>query len=77
MPKLPMVKDRDFIRVLKKLGFFECPERGSSHIMFRHQDGRRAIISRHAGKDIPKGTLQGIMKDIRLSVKEFQKLLQK
>lgn len=75
MPKSPTVKDRDLIRVLKKLGFFECSERGSWHIMFRHADGRRTIVSRHAGKDIPKETLRGILKDIRLSIKEFQKFL--
>lgn len=38
MPKLPQVRDRELIRVLKKLGFFEHPERGTSHLVFAHSD---------------------------------------
>jgi len=75
MPKLPAVKSRELIRVLKKLGFREHPERGSSHLVFTHSDGRRTVISRHAGKDIPRGTLRGILRDLGISVDEFVKLL--
>lgn len=34
MPKLPVIKDRELIRVLKKLGFLEHPEHGTSHLVF-------------------------------------------
>ena len=37
----------------------------------KHQDGRRAVISIHPGKDIPKGTLKAILKDIEVSVDEL------
>ena len=75
MPKLPVVKDRDLIRVLKRLGFFEHPERGSSHLVFAHPDGRRTTVSRHPGKDMPRGTLRGILQDIKISPEEFKKRL--
>jgi predicted RNA binding protein YcfA (HicA-like mRNA interferase family) len=75
MPKLPLVKDRQLIRVLKKLGFLECPERGSSHIAFKHADGRITTVSRHPGKDMPRGTLRGILRDINIAPEEFRKLL--
>lgn len=75
MPKLPPVKDRQLIRVLKKLGFFEHPERGTSHLVFAHSDGRRTTVSRHPGKDIPRGTLRAILRDINISPEEFIKLL--
>lgn len=77
MPKLPPVKDRQLIRALKKLGFFEHSERGTSHLVFAHPDGRRTTVSRHPGKDIPRGTLRAILKDINISVEEFIKLLKK
>jgi len=73
--KLPQIKDRELIRALKKLGFFEHPERGSSHLVFAHQDGRRATVSRHPGKNIPRGTLRAIMRDINISPQEFTRLL--
>lgn len=75
MPKLPPVTDRKLIRVLKKLGFFEHPERGTSHLVFKHPDGRRTTVARHPGKDIPRGTLRAILRDINISVEEFINLL--
>ena len=77
MPKLPIIKDRELIRVLKKLGFLEHRERGTSHLVFSHSDGRRAVVARHPGKDIPAGTLRGILNDIRISPQDLIKILKK
>ena len=77
MPKLPVVNDRKLIQVLKRLGFFAHPERGSSHLVFKHLDGRRTTVARHAGKDIPRGTLRAILRDINVSPTEFRILLRK
>jgi len=75
MPKLPLIKDRELIRVLKKLGFFENPERGTSHLVFAHRDGRRTTVSRHPGKDMPRGTLRAILRDINISIEDFNNIL--
>lgn len=75
MPKLPVIKDRQLIRVLKRLGFFEHPERGTSHLVFKHPDGRRTTVARHQGKDIPRGTLRAIIRDLNIPMEEFIKLL--
>ncbi len=77
MSKLPVIKDRELIQVLKKLGFFEHPERGTSHLVFKHSDGRRTVVSRHPGKDMPRGTLRGILNDINVSPQDFIKILKK
>ena len=77
MPKLPLIKDRELIRVLKKLGFFEHPERGTSHLVFKHHDGRRTVVSRHPGKDIPRGTLRATLRDINISIDEFNMQIKK
>ena len=74
MPKLPVVKPTDLIRVLNRLGFFEH-HRVGSHAQFKNSDGRRVTVPVHAGKDINKKTLKGIIDDIDLSVEEFIKLL--
>lgn len=72
-----MIKDRELIRVLKKLGFFEHPECGTSHLVFKHSDSRRTVVSRHSGKDMPRGTLRGILNDINISPQDFIKILKK
>jgi len=74
MPKFPAVKDTKLIKILKKLGFFEHSEKGSSHLVFKHSDGRRTTVARHR-KEIPIGTLKSILKDVEISNEEFRKLL--
>lgn len=75
MPKLPLIKDRELIRALKRLGFFEHQERGTSHLVFAHHDGRRTTVARHPGKDVPRGTLRAILRDINISIQEFVDIL--
>lgn len=75
MPRSPRISAQKLIRVLKKLGFSEHAERGTSHLVFSHPDGRRTLVSRHGGKDIKKGTLGGILRDLKISSEEFRNLL--
>ena len=75
MSRLPRINARKLIRVLRKLGFVEHTERGTSHLVFSHPDGRRTLVSRHGSKDIKKGTLAGILRDMKILPDEFRKLL--
>ena len=75
MSRAPRVNARKLIRVLRKLGFLEHKERGTSHLVFSHPDGRRTLVSRHGSRDIKKGTLGGILHDVNISPEEFRDLL--
>lgn len=75
MPKLPIIKDRQLIKALKKIGFVEHRETSSSHLVLKHPDGRITIVARHSGKDIPRGTLSGILKDVNITSQELTDLL--
>ncbi|MBU4369666.1 type II toxin-antitoxin system HicA family toxin [Patescibacteria group bacterium] len=77
MSKLPIIKCKELIKVLMKVGFFKHRQRGTSHLIMKHLDGRRASIPTHPGKDIPRGTLKGILRDMEISTKEFNKLRKK
>jgi len=74
MPKLPIIKTRELIRVLQKLGFFLHHQVGS-HAQFKHPDGRRITVPMHAGRDVNRKTLKGIIDELRLAVEEFIFLL--
>jgi predicted RNA binding protein YcfA (HicA-like mRNA interferase family) len=76
MPKLPVVKPRELIRALKKLGFFEYHQNGS-HLQFKHKNGKRITVPVHCGRDIYRGTLRGIIYDINISVDDFINILKK
>jgi len=74
MPKLPIIRAKELIRILNKLGFFKFHKVGS-HAQFKHLDGRRVTVSVHSGKEIGRKTLKGIIDDLDLTVEEFIKIL--
>ena len=74
MSKVPILKSREVIRVLNKLGFINTRRRGS-HFFFKHDDGKTTVVPVHPGKTIGPGLMRSILSDIKLSVDELKKLL--
>ncbi len=70
MPKPPVLKPREVIRVLLAPGFVQVRQRGS-HKQFRHPDGRGTTVADHGGRDIGPPMLRQIAKDIGLTWEEF------
>ncbi len=73
--KLPAVRPREVVRVLRLAGFIERRQKGSHLIMFRELDKRRVVVPMHQGHDVPPGTLRGILRDADISVDQFVTLL--
>lgn len=76
MPKLPIIKAKELIRVLNKLGFFKHHQVGS-HAQYKNLSEKRITIPIHHGKDINKKTLRGIINDIDITVEKFIEILKK
>ena len=70
MPDRPVLKPKEVVTILKKLGFVEVRQRGS-HKQFRHPDGRGTTVPFHGSRDISPPLLRQIAKDIDLSIDEF------
>ena len=70
MVKLPVLKPRQVIAALQRLGFVEVRQRGS-HKQFRHPDGRVTTVPDHKGRDVSPGLLRKILEDIHVSAEEF------
>ena len=68
--KLPILKAKDIIAVLQKIGFENVRQKGS-HIFFRHTDGRTTLVPRHDNEDIGKGLLRRILKETEIAPEEF------
>lgn len=68
--KYPVLKPREVMRILERLGFAVVRQRGS-HIQYRHPDGRCTTVPFHGGRDISPILLRQIAKDIGLTVEEF------
>ena len=70
MGYIPILKPKEIITILEKLGFQEVRQKGS-HKQFRHSDGRFTIVPVHQGRDISPILLKQITKDIHLTIEEF------
>ena len=70
MPKPPVLRPREVIALLERLGFVEVRQRGS-HKQFRHADGRNTTVPVHGSRDISPALLRQIAKDIGLTWEEF------
>jgi predicted RNA binding protein YcfA (HicA-like mRNA interferase family) len=70
MGKLPVLKPREVVAILEKLGFAEARQRGS-HKQFRHADGRSTTVPFHPGRDLSPLLLRQIARDIGLTAEEL------
>ena len=74
MSALPRISGREVVQALKKIGYEQDRQRGS-HIVLRQTDSphRRVTVPDH--KEIAKGTLRAVIREVGLTVDEFRDLL--
>lgn len=74
MSKLPRVSGREVVRALGRIGYEVDRQRGS-HIVLRHRDPphRRLVVPDH--REIAKGTLRKLIREVGLTVGEFSELV--
>jgi predicted RNA binding protein YcfA (HicA-like mRNA interferase family) len=73
--RFPAVTAKEVIRVLEKIGFYFVRQSGSSHAVYkRHADKKRTVVPIHPGKIIKRKTLRAILKDVDLTIDEFNSL---
>jgi predicted RNA binding protein YcfA (HicA-like mRNA interferase family) len=69
---LSMLKPREAIRALERMGFRLLRNSQGSHRQIEHPDGRRVTIPVHRGCEIGPGLLRKILRDIELQPQEFR-----
>ena len=75
MAKLPRLTGKELATIVEKFGFVYSHTTGS-HMVYKHQDGRRTTIPYHAGEEIGPGLLNKIIKrDLGITREEFIKHL--
>lgn len=71
---IPVLTGAKVIKALERAGFAVDRISGSHHVM-SHPDGRTVSVPVHAGRDMPKGTLRGILASVGMTADEFRALL--
>jgi len=72
MPKLPIVKPKQIVAVLKRSDFIEVRKKGS-HIQFKK--GNLLVTVPMHNRDLNPTTLKSILRQAKMPIKEFLELL--
>ena len=72
--KIPSLRHKKVVKVLKKIGFEEARQTGS-HLILLNRESKKIISVPIHNKDIKKGLLIGIIKQAGLTTEEFIKML--
>jgi len=73
---LPAVDGKRVIRALIKAGFAVERIAGSHHLLVHRDNPARAVtVPVHGSRDLKPGTLRAIVRQVGLSVEEFNDLL--
>lgn len=65
MPKLPVVKPKQFVRFLEKQGFVKVRSDGS-HLRYHHSNGRKVTVPYH-NQPFKKGTLKAMLRQAEMT----------
>ena len=67
MGSLPVLRPREVVARLERLGFAE----GLAQAQFRHPDGRQTTVPFHAGRDLAPPLLRQVCRDIGVEPDAF------
>ena len=73
MSKLPRLSGRELIAALEKIGFRVHRQHGSHMVLRRDQPFAQTVVPNH--RELDRGTLRAIIRQIDLSVDELIELL--
>ncbi len=76
MSSLKLLAYRDLAQIAEMVGFRWKRRRGS-HNTFQSEDGRVAVIPDHGNQVIVRPLLRKIMRDMGLTVEEYNKLVER
>ncbi len=73
--KLPAISGKELIRCFEKMGYEAVRQKGS-HVRLRHKnDKSKKLLTIPLHQTVGKGLLRKILRDVEISVEEFNELL--
>ena len=73
MPKIPIMKPKDFLKYLSKYGCEIINVKGSHHkIIYKN---KTSIVAVH-NKDYDRGSFSGVLKQLKIDINEFIKFIE-
>lgn len=76
MSKLSLIDAHTMERLLFFLGFKRVRQKGS-HVFYRHPDGRTTTVPHHKGRILARPLIREILREIEVTIDEYNGYLQK
>jgi predicted RNA binding protein YcfA (HicA-like mRNA interferase family) len=73
MAKLPQLSGEEVVRRLKRLGMIQDHGSGGHIVMRNPSTDKMSDVPQHGSRDIKKGTLNAILKQLSITKEEFAK----
>jgi len=77
MPKITPLPAKKMLKILKALGFGLLRVKGSHHFYHHHETGKSTVVPVHSNDDLGVGLLCEIIRDIDISIDEYERLRRK
>ena len=74
MSRLKLLTAKELEKLLLQLGFVRQRQRGS-HVFYQHFDGRTTVLPFHTGKTLTRQTICLVLREIELSVDDYNELI--
>jgi len=71
MPKIPVVKSKDFLKYLLKYNCKLVGIKGSHHKVLNENNNKISIVPVHGNKDLPTGLFAKVLKDLKIDIESF------
>lgn len=71
MPKIPIIKAKDFFKYITRFGCTEVSIRGSHHKIRNDKNGKISVIAIHSNEDLYAPMFQKILKQLDIDINEF------
>ena len=71
MPRVPILKAKDFFRLLIKYGCIAVSIKGSHHKILNPKTSKTSIVAIHAGKDIDRGAFTSVLSQLGIGLNDF------
>ena len=71
MPRIPVIKAKDFHKHLVDYGCVGTRVRGSHHRVYNPQTNKHSTVAIHGGDDLDKGSFSGILNQLDIDVDDF------
>lgn len=71
MPKIPIVKAKDFFKYITKFNCTEISIKGSHHKIKNNSNDKISVIAIHSNEDMYPGMFKTILKQLDINMNEF------